>query len=49
MTAKVKVEENLKGDSDFQEIKINLSTGQGNFPEKDDQKIQSWEAGYYLL
>ena len=49
MTAKVKVEENLKGKSKFQEIKINLSTGQGNFPEKMIKKIQSWEAHYYLL
>ena len=40
MTAKVKVEENLKGESDFQEIKINLSTGQGNFPEKMIQKFK---------
>ena len=40
MTAKVKVEENLKGQSDFQEIKINLSTGQGNFPEKMIQKFK---------
>ncbi len=39
MTAKVKVEENLKGESDFQEIKINLSTGQGNFPEKMIKKF----------
>ena len=36
MTAKVKVEENLKGQSEFQEIKINLSTGQGQLPAKDD-------------
>ena len=40
MTAKVKVEENLKGESDFQEIKINLSTGQGNFPEKMIKKFK---------
>lgn len=40
MTAKVKVEENLKGDSEFQEIKINLSTGQGNFPEKMIKKFK---------
>ena len=41
MTAKVKVEENLKGESDFQEIKINLSTGQGNFPEKMIKKFKA--------
>lgn len=41
MTAKVKVEENLKGDSDFQEIKINLSTGQGNFPQKMIKKFKA--------
>ena len=41
MTAKVKVEENLKGKSDFQEIKINLSTGQGNFPEKMIKKFRA--------
>ena len=40
MTAKVKVEENLKGQSEFQEIKINLSTGQGNFPQKMIQKFK---------
>ena len=40
MTAKVKVEENLKGQSDFQEIKINLSTGQGNFPQKMIKKFK---------
>jgi len=40
MTVKVKVEENLKGESDFQEIKINLSTGQGNFPEKMIKKFK---------
>ncbi len=34
LTVKVKVEENLKGKSDFQEIKINLAFGQGNFPQK---------------
>ena len=42
MTAKVKVEENLKGQSDFQEIKINLSTGQGNFPQ---EMIKKFKAG----
>ena len=41
MTAKVKVEENLKGKSDFEEIKINLSTGQGNFPEKMIKKFKT--------
>ena len=41
MTAKVKVEENLKGESDFEEIKINLSTGQGNFPEKMIKKFKT--------
>ena len=41
MTAKVKVEENLKGKSDFQEIKINLSTGQGNFPQKMIKKFKA--------
>ena len=40
MTAKVKIEENLKGESDFEEIKINLSTGQGNFPEKMIKKFK---------
>ena len=46
MTAKVKVEENLKGKSKFQEIKINLSTGQGNFPEK---MIKKFEAGKPII
>lgn len=41
MTAKVKVEENLKGESEFQEIKINLSTGQGNFPQKMIKKFKA--------
>ena len=41
MTAKVKVEENLKGQSKFQEIKINLSTGQGNFPQKMMKKFKA--------
>ena len=40
MTAKVKVEENLKGESKFEEIKINLSTGQGNFPQKMIKKFK---------
>ena len=40
MTAKVKVEENLKGQSKFEEIKINLSTGQGNFPQKMIKKFK---------
>ena len=40
MTAKVKVEENLKGKSKFKEIKINLSTGQGNFPQKMIKKFK---------
>ena len=40
MTAKVEVEENLKGESDFEEIKINLSTGQGNFPQKMINKFK---------
>lgn len=40
MTAKVKVEENLKGESKFEEIKINLSTGQGNFPQKMMEKFK---------
>ncbi len=40
MTAKVKVEENLKGKSKFKEIKINLSTGQGNFPQKMMKKFK---------
>ncbi len=40
MTAKVTVEENLKGQSDFQEIKINLFTGQGNFPQKMIKKFK---------
>ena len=43
MTAKVKVEENLKGQSKFQEIKINLSTGQGNFPQKMIKKFKAGE------
>ena len=46
MTAKVKVEENLKGKSDFEEIKINLSTGQGNFPEK---MIKKFEVGKPII
>ena len=40
LTAKVKVEENLKGKSDFQEIKIRLDTGQGNFPQKMIKKLE---------
>lgn len=40
MTAKVEVKENLKGESKFEEIKINLSTGQGNFPEKMMDKFK---------
>lgn len=43
MTAKVKVEENLKGKSDFQEVKINLSTGQGNFPQEMIKKFKVGE------
>lgn len=46
MTAKVKVEENLKGQSKFQEIKINLSTGQGNFPQK---MIKKFKAGKPII
>ena len=46
MTAKVKVEENLKGKSTFKEIKINLSTGQGNFPEK---MIKKFKAGKPII
>ena len=46
MTAKVKVEENLKGESDFKEIKINLSTGQGNFPQK---MIKKFKAGKPII
>lgn len=46
MTARVKVEENLKGESDFQEIKINLSTGQGNFPQK---MIKKFKAGKPII
>ena len=46
MTAKVKIEENLKGESDFEEIKINLSTGQGNFPEK---MIKKFKAGKPII
>ena len=46
MTAKVKVEENLKGKSKFKEIKINLSTGQGNFPEK---MIKKFKAGKPII
>ena len=40
MTAKVEVKENLKGESKFEEIKINLSTGQGNFPDKMMKKFK---------
>ena len=46
MTAKVKVEENLKGRSNFQEIKINLSTGQGNFPK---QMIKKFKVGRPII
>ena len=46
MTAKVKVAENLKGQSKFQEIKINLSTGQGNFPQK---MIKKFKAGKPII
>ena len=34
MTAKVRVEENLKGKSGFKEIQINIAVGQGNFPRE---------------
>jgi hypothetical protein len=46
MTAKVRVEENLKGKGEFQEIKINISTGQGNFPQK---MIQKFEVGLPMI
>ena len=34
MTAKVKPEENLKGETKFSQIKINIGVGQGNFPQQ---------------
>ena len=34
MTAKVRVEDNLKGKSEFKEIQINVAVGQGNFPRE---------------
>jgi hypothetical protein len=46
MTAKVKVEENLKGKSEFQEIKIRLDTGQGNFP---GQMIKRFETDQPII
>ena len=41
MTVNVKVDENIKGKSDFDELKINLSTGQGNFPQKMVEKFEA--------
>ncbi|MCZ6680752.1 MAG: hypothetical protein O7E52_26275 [Candidatus Poribacteria bacterium] len=46
MTAKVKVTENLKGSSDFQEIQINLAFGQGNFPQK---MVKQFEVGLPII
>ena len=46
MTATVKVDENLKGESDFEEIKINLAFGQGNFPQK---MIKKFEVGSPII
>lgn len=46
MTAKVKVVENLKGKSDFQEMKINIGVGQGNFPQ---QLIKQFKTGLPII
>ena len=42
MTAKVKPEENLKGETKFSQIKINIGVGQGNFPQ---QLIRKFKVG----
>ena len=46
MTTSVKVEENIKGKSDFQEIKMNLGFGQGNFPQK---MIKQFKVGLPII
>ena len=42
MTAKGKPEENLKGETKFGQIKINIGVGQGNFPQ---QLIRKFKVG----
>ena len=42
MTAMVKPEENLKGETKFSQIKINIGVGQGNFPQ---QLIRKFKVG----
>ena len=46
MTAKVKVDNNLKGSSRFKEIKINLAVGDGNFPQ---QLVKQFEVGLPII
>lgn len=46
LTVKVTVDEDLKGKSDRQEIQINLTVGQGNFPQK---MIKQFEAGLPII
>jgi len=40
MTARVKVEEDVKGKSEFKEIQINVAVGQGNFPQEMMKKLE---------
>ena len=46
MTARVEVEENIKGKSKFQEIKIRFDTGRGSFPQK---LIKKFEVGLPII
>lgn len=46
MTAKVRVEENIKGESAFQEIKIRFDTGVSNFPQK---LLKQFEVGLPII
>ena len=46
MTAKVKVENNLKGSSRLKEIKINLAVGDANFPQ---QLMKQFEVGLPII
>jgi hypothetical protein len=46
MTAKIRVEENIKGESQFQEIKIRFDTGVSNFPQK---LLKQFEVGLPII
>jgi len=46
MMAKVKPEENLKGETKFSQIKINIGVGQGNFPQ---QLIRKFKVGEPII